>query len=124
MHYDRQMPIKFYEYAKCSTCVKARKWLEAAKVKCQIIPMVDEPPSAAELKSYIEKSGLEIKKFFNTSGVVYREENIAAKIPTMSHKEMITLLAGNGKLIKRPLLVDGDTVLVGFREPDYKKHFK
>ena len=118
------MAILFYEYAKCSTCQKARKWLESNKVKFQTIALVDNPPTAEELKAYIESSGLDPKKFFNTSGVVYREEKIADKLLTTSHKEMFVLLASNGKLIKRPLLVDGKTVLVGFKESDYKKHFK
>lgn len=118
------MPVKVYEYAKCSTCRNALKWLDAKKVDTKIIPIVDEPPSAAELKGYIKASGLPVTKFFNTSGLVYREMKLGEKLRTMSEDEMIKLLASNGKLIKRPLLVDGKDVLVGFSDAAYLAHFK
>ena len=118
------MAIQFYEYAKCSTCVKARKWLEAKGISFEIIPIVEHPPSLSELKTYMAQSGLEPKKFFNTSGVVYREEKISEKLPSMSHEDMARLLASNGKLIKRPLLIDGTRVLVGFDEATYRAHFR
>lgn len=115
--------VLFYEYAKCSTCQKAKKWLESRKVKFQAIPIVEAPPTAEQLKQYFEKSGLDLKKFFNTSGLSYRALNLSDKLPVMSHKEMLALLATDGKLIKRPLLVDADKILVGFKEEEYKKHF-
>jgi arsenate reductase len=115
------MAILFYEYATCSTCQKARMWLEAHKVKFRSIPIAEQPPTEAQLKDYVAKSGLDPRKFFNTSGVVYREQKISDRIAVMSHGEMLKLLASNGKLIKRPLLVDGDKVLVGFKEADYAK---
>lgn len=118
------MPIKVYEYAKCSTCRNALKWLGSKKIEVQVIPIVDEPPSLSELKSYVKASGLPVTKFFNTSGLVYREMKLGEKLKSMSEDEMLKLLASNGKLIKRPLLVDGSAVLVGFQEAAYKSHFR
>lgn len=115
--------VLFYEYAKCSTCQKAKKWLESHKVAFRAIPIVEEPPTEAQLKQYFEASGLDLKKFFNTSGLSYRALKLSDKLPVMSHKEMLALLATDGKLIKRPLLVDDKNVLVGFKDDDYKKHF-
>ena len=116
--------VLFYEYAKCSTCQKAKKWLEGQKVPFEAIPIVDKPPTEAQLKTYIEHSGLDPKKFFNTSGLSYRALKLSDKLPVMSHKEMLQLLATDGKLIKRPLLVDGQKVLVGFKEDEYRNHFR
>ncbi len=118
------MKTLFYEYKNCSTCVKARKWLETNKVSFTAIPIIENPPTAAELKSYFEKAGVEIKKFFNTSGASYRDLKLSDKLPVMSHKELFELLSKDGKLIKRPLIVDGDFVAVGFDEKTYKGHFK
>jgi len=117
------MAISFYEYAACSTCQKAKKWLESRGVKFTAIPIVDQPPSEAQLKDFVAKSGLDPRRFFNTSGQVYREQRISDRIAVMSHGEMLKVLASNGKLIKRPILVDGDKVLVGFKEADYQSHF-
>ena len=113
----------FYEYAKCSTCVKARKWLESKKVSFKTIPIVEAPPSRADLEKFWKASGLELKKFFNTSGLVYKELDLSTKLLTMSEREMLDLLASNGKLIKRPLFVETGAkhrVAVGFKEEIYK----
>jgi arsenate reductase (glutaredoxin) len=118
------MSLLFYEYAGCSTCKAARKWLLDSGKEIEIIPIVDRPPSWSQLLSYFEKSGLDPKKFFNTSGQVYRTENIAAKIAHMGTAEMAQLLASNGKLIKRPILVDGSKVLVGYKQEQYERHFR
>lgn len=117
------MAVTVYEYAKCSTCRNALKWLDKKGVAYKAIPIVDKPPSEAELKRLIEKSGLPIAKFFNTSGLVYREMNLGTKLATMTDAAKLKLLASNGKLIKRPLVVTGGDVLVGFKEPEYKKVF-
>lgn len=117
------MSVIFYEYAKCSTCVKARKWLEDHKVKFEARPIIDTPPSAEDLRKWQTISKLDIKKFFNTSGQVYRELDLSAKLPVMSTKEMFALLASNGKLIKRPMLIATDHVLVGFSPEAYQKLF-
>jgi len=117
------MAVVFYEYAKCSTCVKARKWLESRNIAFKAIPIVENPPTATELKALFDNSGIDIKKFFNTSGQSYRELKLSDKLPVMSHKELFELLANDGKLIKRPLLIDGDFLALGFDEKVYKSHF-
>jgi arsenate reductase (glutaredoxin) len=118
------MSVLFYEYAACSTCKKAKKWLESKKIIFKNIPIVEAPPSAKDLKQYYENSGLDIKKFFNTSGLSYRALGLSSKINSLSVNECLQLLAKDGKLIKRPLLVKGKTVLVGFKEEDYKNLLK
>jgi len=115
------MTIRFFEYSKCSTCQKARKWLEARKIAIEIIPIVDQPPSKAELLKWMKSSGIDPKKFFNTSGQVYREQKMGEKIKNMTLEQMSDALSQNGKLIKRPLLIKNDTVLVGFDEKAYQK---
>jgi len=113
------MAIRFFEYAKCSTCVKARKWLESRKVVIDVIAIVEQPPKKAELLKWMKSSGIEPKKFFNTSGMSYRGGKFGEKLPKMSIEQMAEALAADGKLIKRPLLVDGDAVIVGFDEKAY-----
>jgi arsenate reductase len=117
------MSIRFFEYAKCSTCVKARKWLESRQVAVQVIPIVEQPPKKTEFLKWMKSSGIEPKKFFNTSGMSYRDGKFGEKLPKMSLEQMADALATDGKLIKRPLLVDGDAVLVGFDEKAYAKRF-
>jgi len=108
--------VVFYGYPKCSTCRKAVKWLEEkGYTVSRYVNVMEEPPSADELKDLIAKSGLEARKFFNTSGEVYRELNLKDKLPGMNEKEMIEQLASNGRLIKRPIVSDGRKVTVGFR---------
>ena len=111
----------FIHYPKCGTCRKAKKWLEENGVAFNSRLIVEENPTAEELRLWIPRSGLPIRKFFNTSGVVYKEMNLKEQLPQMSEDEMITLLASNGKLVKRPLMVSDDTVLVGFKEEEWQK---
>ena len=115
--------VKFYQYAKCSTCVKARKFLESKSVKYTDFPIVENPPTKTELKKMLKSYDGEIKKLFNTSGVLYREMKIKDKIGSMSDTEAISLLSENGKLIKRPFLVSDKALLVGFKEEEWKKSF-
>lgn len=109
----------FLQYPKCSTCQKAKKWLEANGVEFVSRHIVEENPKAEELARWIERSGLPIKKFFNTSGMKYKELGLKDQLPAMSDAEQIALLATDGMLVKRPLLIDIDTVLVGFKEADW-----
>ena len=111
----------FINYPKCSTCKKAEKFLKENNIEFINRNIVEENPSAEELALWMEKSGLEPRKFFNTSGVLYREMNLKDKIKTMSKEEMIEILSNNGMLVKRPLLVMDDKVLVGFKEENYKE---
>ncbi len=115
------MKIRFFEYSKCSTCVKARKWLESRRIAIEVIPIVETPPTRQELVKWMKSSGIEPKKFFNTSGLSYRNGKFGEKLPKMSIEQMAEALASDGKLIKRPLLVDGDRVLVGFDEKAYSE---
>ncbi len=108
----------FFQYEKCSTCVKARKWLEAHGGAFQSRPIVERPPTEAELKVLWKRSGLPLKKFFNTSGQSYRALDKTAFEAT-DDAGRLKLLAADGKLIKRPILDDGTSVLVGFKEADY-----
>ena len=111
----------FINYPKCSTCKKAEKFLKENNIEFINRNIVEENPSAEELALWMEKSGLEPRKFFNTSGVLYREMNLKDKIKTMSKEEMIEILSTSGMLVKRPLLVMDDKVLVGFKEENYKE---
>lgn len=111
----------FIEYPKCTTCRKAKKFLIENNVDFEDRDIVLNNPTEEELSEWIKISGLEIKKFFNTSGVLYREMNLKDKLKDMSKEEMIKLLASDGKLVKRPLLVVEDKVLVGFKEEAYKE---
>ena len=111
----------FINYPKCSTCKKAEKFLKENNIEFINRNIVEENPSAEELALWMEKSGLEPRKFFNTSGVLYREMNLKDKIKTMSKEEMIEILSTDGMLVKRPLLVMDDKVLVGFKEENYKE---
>lgn len=111
----------FLCYPKCSTCQKAKKWLLEHHVEFEERHIVEERPSYEELKKWHEMSGLPCKKFFNTSGLVYKELQLKDKLPSMSDDEMLKLLATNGMLVKRPLLVDEDQVLIGFKESEWKE---
>lgn len=115
------MKLTVYEYSKCGTCRNAVKWLERQGHELTRIPIFEQPPSADELEQLVNNSGLEIKKFFNTSGEVYKEQGLKDKIPGMSKQEMLQLLASNGRLIKRPIVTDGKQVTVGFKEEIYEQ---
>ena len=110
----------FIEYPKCSTCKKAKKWLEDNNVEFIDRNIVEETPTVEELSKWIKKNGLEIKRWFNTSGLKYKELNLKEKIPTMSDNEKIELLASNGMLIKRPILVSDKSILIGFKEKEWE----
>ena len=109
----------FLEYPKCSTCQKAKKWLDERKISYEDRHIVEKNPTEEELKTWIARSGLPIKKFFNTSGQLYRALGLKEKLPAMGEEEMLSLLASDGMLVKRPLLVGEDFTLVGFREADW-----
>ena len=111
----------FVEYPLCTTCKKAKKWLQEQGLEFTARHIKDENPTAGELSAWQEKSGLELKKFFNTSGLVYKSLGLKDKLPGMSREEQLALLASDGMLVKRPILVTGDTVLVGFKEKDWEK---
>ncbi len=111
----------FICYAKCTTCQKAKKWLEAHGVPFEERPIKEQNPTAEELRAWREKSGLPLKKFFNTSGMLYRQMELTQKLPGMSDEEILSLLASDGMLVKRPLLILQDTVLVGFKEAEWEK---
>ncbi len=115
------MEKTFYWYPKCGTCRNAKKWLDQHDVAYTEVHIVENPPSQSQLEEMLEKSGLEIKKFFNTSGQKYRELGMKDKIKTASKSELLELLASDGMLIKRPLMTDGEKVTVGFKEDEYEK---
>ena len=114
------MSVLFIEYPKCSTCKKAKKWLEDHGVDFIDRHIVEENPTAEELKEWHARSGLPLKRFFNTSGQLYRAMELSKKLPEMSEEEQLALLATDGMLVKRPILVAEDTVLVGFREKEWE----
>ena len=113
--------MQFICYPKCSTCQKAKKWLDEQGVEYTERHIVENSPTYDELKEWYIKSGLPLKKFFNTSGLLYKEMNLKEKLPTMSEDEQLKLLATNGMLVKRPLLVLENTVLVGFKEEQWNE---
>ena len=110
----------FVNYPKCSTCKKARKFLEEKGVAFEDRDIKEQNPTVDELKEWTAKSGLPVKKFFNTSGMLYRQMELKDKLPNMSEQEMIELLATDGMLVKRPILVSEDKVLVGFRQAEWE----
>ncbi len=115
------MSVLFVEYPKCTTCIKAKKFLKENGVEFEDRHIVENNPTVEELNQWIDKSGLEIKKFFNTSGMLYKEMNLKDKIKDMTREECVELLATNGMLVKRPILIKDDKVLVGFKEDQYKE---
>ena len=110
----------FIQYPKCTTCQKAKKWLDENNISYEKRHIKDQNPTAGELKTWHEKSGLDIKRFFNTSGMLYKEMQLKDKLPTMTLEEKYALLATDGMLVKRPLLVTEHMVLPGFKEADWK----
>lgn len=117
------MTPRIYQYEKCSTCRQALKFLDARKISYQAVPIVDQPPSLAELKEMLAKVG-DIKRLFNTSGVVYREMGLGEKLKTMSEGEALALLSKNGKLVKRPFVLLKNLGLLGFKIDEWKAAFK
>ncbi len=111
----------FFCYPRCSTCQKAKKWLDEQGKKYTERHIVENNPTYEELKKWYEISGLPLKKFFNTSGLKYKELQLKDKLPTMSEDEMLKLLATDGMLVKRPLLVTDDKVLVGFKQAQWEE---
>ena len=116
--------MKFICYPKCTTCQKAKKWLDEKGVTYELRDIKENNPSYDELKKWYELSGLPLKKFFNTSGLLYKSMELKNKLPNMSEDEQLKLLSTDGMLVKRPLLISNDTVLVGFKEKAYEELFK
>ena len=115
--------IKFICYPKCTTCQKAQKWLDDNQVKYDFRDIKIDNPTLEELTEWYKKSGLPLKKFFNTSGLLYKELDLKNKLQSMTEDEMLELLATNGMLVKRPLIIGDDFVLVGFKETEWKNKF-
>lgn len=113
--------MEFIYYPKCSTCIKAKKYIEELGLNVTFRDIKENNPTKEELTSFYKKSNLPLKKFFNTSGLLYKEMQLKDKLKDMSEDEMLSLLATNGMLVKRPLLVGDDFVLVGFKKEDYEK---
>lgn len=111
----------FLQYPKCTTCKKAKKWLDDHNITYEDRNIKEMNPSAEELKEWYSKSGLDIKKFFNTSGNLYKDMHLKDKLPDMQLEEKLTLLATDGMLVKRPIIVDGDLVLTGFKESEWEE---
>ncbi|MGG7059430.1 arsenate reductase family protein [Clostridium nigeriense] len=118
------MSVLFVEYPKCTTCRRAKKYLEENNIEFIDRHIAEENPTKDELKAWIEKSGLPINKFFNTSGVLYREMKLKDKVKTLPEDELLDILSTNGMLVKRPIIVKDDTVLVGFKEEDWAEKLK
>lgn len=113
------MAITYYGYPSCGTCRKAKAWLDSEGISYLEVHIAETPPSKEELKKIVEKSGLPLKKFYNTSGMKYRELGLKDKIPTMTDDEQFELLSTDGMLIKRPLVTDGIKATVGFKLSDF-----
>ena len=113
------MSILFLEYPPCSTCQKARRWLDEHAISYTSRHIKENNPTAEELKEWYKKSGLPLKKFFNTSGLIYKSMGLKDKLPTMSEEDQIALLATDGMLVKRPLVIGDSFVLTGFKEKDW-----
>ncbi len=112
--------MQFICYPKCTTCQKAKKWLEAKGIAFEERHIKENNPTTEELSTWQRKSGLSLKKFFNTSGLLYKDMKLSMKLPTMSEEDQLALLATDGMLVKRPILVGDDFVLVGFKEADWE----
>lgn len=116
--------LKFICYPKCTTCQKARKWLDENNIEYEFRDIKIENPSLEELTAWYKLSGLPLRKFFNTSGLLYKSMELKTKLPNMTDEEMLSLLATDGMLVKRPLAIGDDFVLVGFKEAEWEAHLK
>ncbi|MGL4904287.1 MAG: arsenate reductase family protein, partial [Cetobacterium sp.] len=114
------MKYLFLNYPKCSTCVKAKKWLDENEINYESRHIVEKNPTKEELKKWVSLSQLPIKKFFNTSGILYREMNLKDKVCENNIEELLDILSSNGMLIKRPMLISKEKILVGFKEEEWK----
>ena len=110
-------------YPKCGTCQKAEKWLKANGIEYNYRPIKEENPTKQELSNWLQKSNLPIAKFFNTSGLLYKEKNMKDKVKTLTEDELLSILAENGLMVKRPVLLSGNNVLLGFKEEEWKELF-
>jgi arsenate reductase len=117
----RRMEYLFIEYPKCSTCKKAKRWLEEHQITFDDRHIILDNPKKEELKRWLEESKLPLKKFFNTSGNLYKELNLKDRLPNMTEDEQIDLLSTNGMLVKRPLLISENNILIGFKEDEWEK---
>ncbi|NLL30869.1 MAG: arsenate reductase family protein [Clostridiales bacterium] len=115
------MSVLFIEYPKCTTCKRAKKFLQENNIEFIDRHIVEENPTKEELKEWLNKSGLKINKFFNSSGVLYREMKLKDKVKTLGEDELLDILSSNGMLVKRPLIINDDIVLVGFKEEEWKE---
>lgn len=113
--------IKFICYTKCTTCQKAKKWLDDHQIAYELRNIKLENPTLDELSEWYKKSNLPLKKFFNTSGLLYKSLDLKNKLPAMTNEEMLQLLATDGMLVKRPILIADDFILLGFKEDEYEK---
>ena len=111
----------FIQYPKCSTCQRAKKWLDAHNITYTNRHIGEDHPSYDELKEWYAKSSLPLKKFFNTSGLLYKNMQLKDKLPLMDEEEQLRILATEGMLVKRPIIVDGERILVGFKEADWEE---
>jgi len=114
----------FLCYPRCTTCQKAQKWLDERNISYDFRNIKEENPTLEELTAWYKKSGLELKKFFNTSGLLYKDMGLKDKLPAMSEEEQLKLLATDGMLVKRPLVIGDDFILVGFKEPEWAEKLK
>ena len=114
--------IKFICYPKCTTCQKVKKWLDDNKIKYELRNIKEDNPSFEELTTWYKMSGIPLKKFFNTSGLLYKSMELKDKLPAMSEDEQLKLLATDGMLVKRPLVIGKDFVLIGFKESEWKEN--
>lgn len=108
-------------YPKCSTCKKAKDWLDLHNIQYETRHIVEENPTKEELENWYQQNQYELKKFFNTSGILYKEKNLKEKLPMMTEKEKLELLSSNGMLVKRPLLLTDKGILIGFKEKEWKE---
>lgn len=116
-----KLSLTIYSYPPCGTCRKAKKWLENHGLEYKEIHIVENTPTSAEIKEIYQNSGMELKKFFNTSGVKYRELGLKDKVKNATEEELLDILASDGMLIKRPIVTDGEKVTVGFKEVEFEQ---